>query len=102
MLLTHTAGFAYPWYQENLLNWVRQQQAGPDPNAYDEFLKYPLVHEPGTTYDYSCALDWAGKVVETVAGTKIEEFCNGACVLELSDARIDLRAAGHARYVLGH
>lgn len=70
MLLTHTAGFSYPWYNQDLLNWVHQN----GPKAYDEQLKYPLVHEPGTHFDYSVCLDWVGKVVEALSGLSLEEY----------------------------
>lgn len=77
MLLTHTAGFAYPWYNADLLNWVRQN----GPNAYDEQLKYPLVHEPGSTFDYSVCLDWAGKAVEAISGLSLEEYGKSRSIL---------------------
>ena len=36
--------------------------------------KAPLVHEPGTTFEYSLAIDVLGRVVEAVSGQRLSAF----------------------------
>jgi len=32
----------------------------------------PLLYEPGTSWEYSCGIDWAGKLAERLSGTDLE------------------------------
>ena len=34
----------------------------------------PLIFSPGEKWEYSCALDWAGKTVERISGQTLEEY----------------------------
>jgi CubicO group peptidase (beta-lactamase class C family) len=36
--------------------------------------KAPLVHEPGTTFEYSLVVDVLGRVVEAVSGQRLSDF----------------------------
>ena len=36
--------------------------------------KAPLVHEPGTTWEYSMAVDVLGRVVEAISGERLSAF----------------------------
>jgi len=42
----------------------------------DRISKTPLIHQPGTYWEYSVATDVLGRVVEAVSGTTLGEFLN--------------------------
>lgn len=51
------------------------------PIGYDEFaghtdsvLGLPLIHHPGTQFDYGVNIDWAGVLVERVSGLSLNEY----------------------------
>jgi len=57
MLLSHTAGFGYTFFNEKLRDFSR-------PAGWDEFsglefdIKQPLVHQPGEGWEYGLGIDW--------------------------------------------
>lgn len=73
MLLTHTAGFGYSFFNEKLRDYSR-------PTGYDEFSGYmydmlqPLVHQPGEAWEYGINIDWAGILVERVTGVSLNDY----------------------------
>ncbi|KAJ5298266.1 uncharacterized protein N7443_006386 [Penicillium atrosanguineum] len=73
MLLTHTAGFGYTFFNERLRNWSL-------PIGVDEFsggiddIKTPLLFQPGEGWEYGVSLDWAGLAVERVTGLSLNEY----------------------------
>lgn len=62
-LLTHTAGFAYPWNHP----LVRQLGTPDNVGPY-------LVHEPGSRWHYGINIDWTGRLIETVSGQNLESY----------------------------
>jgi len=60
-LLSHTAGFAYPW------NHPLVQQYGPIDRPF-------LVHPPGTRWHYGINIDHVGKIIEQAAGVDLETY----------------------------
>jgi CubicO group peptidase (beta-lactamase class C family) len=74
MLLTHTAGFGYTFFNERLRDYSR-------PAGWDEFsgfefdIKQPLAHQPGEDWEYGVNIDWAGKVVERATGLTLDAYC---------------------------
>ena len=68
MLLSHSSGMSYASMDLFLAQYC--MTTGRDPMSVrdgvekDYFL--PLVYEPGAGWVYSCAVDWAGKMVERV------------------------------------
>ncbi|KAI9659751.1 MAG: hypothetical protein M1831_003649 [Alyxoria varia] len=74
MLLAHTAGFGYAFFNERLNEHGR-------PTGWDEFsgdgkdvLGQPLVNQPGERWEYGVNIDWAGQVVERVSGMTLDGF----------------------------
>lgn len=73
MLLTHTSGFGYTFFNETLRDYGR-------PVGYDEFSGYaddfnmPLVHQPGEAWEYGVGIDWAGIVLERVTGQSLNDY----------------------------
>ncbi|CZT20436.1 probable related beta-lactamase [Ramularia collo-cygni] len=74
MLLTHTAGFAYEFFNEKLRDYGR-------PVGFDVFhadigdvLRMPLVHQPGEKWEYGINIDWAGIVLERATKTSLNDW----------------------------
>lgn len=40
-----------------------------------ERFGYPLVYEPGSSWEYSCSMDWIGLAVARLAKTDFETYC---------------------------
>ncbi|GFZ43695.1 hypothetical protein JCM24511_01415 [Saitozyma sp. JCM 24511] len=89
MLLTHTSGFTYSWYNQHLRNWVLQN---PNAEFSGKHLDMPLVNEPGTKWEYGISMDWAGIVLERASGMKLGEWCQKHIFepLGLVDSAFDL------------
>ncbi|KAF2641704.1 beta-lactamase/transpeptidase-like protein [Massarina eburnea CBS 473.64] len=70
MLLAHTAGFGYAFFDP------RVYAQGIDEFTLDveEILKSPMVNQPGTTWEYGINVDWAGLILERVTGTKLNDY----------------------------
>jgi CubicO group peptidase (beta-lactamase class C family) len=70
-LLTHTSGFAYPTWSEEMFRYT--QATAPLPPGVVAPL-VPLVFEPGTRWQYGYSADWTGRLVETVSGLNLEQY----------------------------
>ena len=73
MLLSHTAGFSYSWYNAGLCKWVKAQNL----DYSDKIHICPLVNEPGTKWDYGMSMDWAGLVLEAASGKRLGDWARG-------------------------
>jgi CubicO group peptidase (beta-lactamase class C family) len=87
-LLRHTAGLAYGEITANADVKEAYAAAGvynPDGLAFDAraispaeeiagLAKAPLIHEPGTVWEYSLASDVLGRVVEKASGMRLGDF----------------------------
>lgn len=73
MLLLHTAGFAYPFFDERYQRLVADGRYPDVVTAQRASLMTPLLFEPGTRWNYGSAMDWAGLVVEAVRGARLEQ-----------------------------
>lgn len=71
-LMTHTSGFAYDTWDENMLKY-NTLHGGPSAATVAPLT--PLVFEPGTRWQYGTGLDWTGRLVETVSGQTLEQYC---------------------------
>ncbi|KAF5862166.1 hypothetical protein ETB97_012063 [Aspergillus alliaceus] len=73
MLLTHTAGFGYSFFNEKLRDYSK-------PIGYNEFsgcmydMRQPLVNQPGERWEYGINIDWAGVVVERITGLSLNDY----------------------------
>ncbi|RLL95437.1 hypothetical protein CFD26_101177 [Aspergillus turcosus] len=73
MLLNHTAGFGYTFFNEKLRDYSK-------PIGYDEFsghiydMLQPLVNQPGERFEYGVNIDWAGVMVERVTGHSLNDY----------------------------
>jgi CubicO group peptidase (beta-lactamase class C family) len=87
-LLRHTAGLAYgeltanPTVKEAITKAGLYQPTVRDFDSRDmtpaeqveRLAKIPLIHQPGTIWDYSLASDLLGRVVEAVSGKRLGDF----------------------------
>jgi CubicO group peptidase (beta-lactamase class C family) len=79
-LLRHTSGLAYGAYVEN----PQIKQAYADAKVFDfdqslsemvtKLANLPLVHQPGTVWEYSMSTDVLGRIVEVVSGMALDQF----------------------------
>lgn len=77
-LLTHTSGFSYEIWNENI---ARYQQETGSPGilaVLKDSLRMPLVFDPGERWEYGIGISWAGRVVEAVTGQRLGDYLKHA------------------------
>ncbi|KAJ5670846.1 beta-lactamase/transpeptidase-like protein [Penicillium maclennaniae] len=73
MLLSHTSGFGYTFFNERLRQWSY-------PVGVDEFsgriedMKMPLLFQPGEGWEYGVSIDWAGIALERATGLTLNAY----------------------------
>ncbi|MDX6582383.1 MAG: methyl acetate hydrolase [Solirubrobacterales bacterium] len=73
-LITHTSGLGYPFLDLGIQRW-HEVTGCPDGLACNrEFLKAPLVADPGTRWEYGTGVDWAGALVEQVTESTLDAY----------------------------
>ncbi|KAL4971589.1 beta-lactamase/transpeptidase-like protein [Aspergillus desertorum] len=73
MLLTHTAGFGYTFFNDRLREW--SYPAGVDEfSGRIEDVKTPLLFQPGEGWEYGVGIDWAGIALERATGLALNEY----------------------------
>jgi len=73
-LLTHTSGYVYDIWNADMAKW---HEATGTPTVLAlrmAGLQTPLAFDPGTQWEYGIGIDWAGIMVERVAGTTLGEY----------------------------
>ncbi|TKA57246.1 hypothetical protein B0A55_12710, partial [Friedmanniomyces simplex] len=73
-LLTHSAGATYDSMNPHLAKFHAQQGLvpGSGPTVVERF-GIPLIYEPGESWAYSGSIDWAGKLVERLTDSTLDE-----------------------------
>ncbi|KAL8690009.1 MAG: hypothetical protein Q9218_004442, partial [Villophora microphyllina] len=74
MLLTHTAGFGYAFFNENLRRWGQPFGCDEFSGHANDILGQPLLFEPGTRWEYGVGIDWAGTVIERISGMSLNDY----------------------------
>ena len=72
-LLTHTAGFAYDFFNETYTRLANGQGQPWVVDASWKSIKTPLLFDPGEQWEYGTSIDWAGMVVEAITGRRLGE-----------------------------
>ncbi len=73
MLLLHTAGFGYDFFNETY-NRLAQEQGQPSViTASKAALMTPLLRDPDEKWEYGSNMDWCGQVVEGITGLRLGE-----------------------------
>lgn len=67
-LLTHTCGFCYGLWEEKAFRFDSTKP------SIERGKPYPLMFEPGTRWQYGQGIDWAGRLVEAISGTTLENY----------------------------
>ena len=70
-LLTHTAGFGYDIWNEDLVHYQEAKGIPGVISCENAALTTPLLFDPGERWEYGINIDWAGKLVEAVTGKSL-------------------------------
>ncbi|PRX97582.1 serine hydrolase [Paraburkholderia sp. BL25I1N1] len=73
-LLTHTSGFTYSIWSENLSRYEKVTGMPDIGYSMNGAFKAPLEFEPGERWQYGISMDWVGKLVEAVSDQSLEVY----------------------------
>ncbi len=73
-MLTHTSGFAYEFLNRDILNYVQSGKLASMWTGTEEFLRAPLITDPGTRWEYGINFEWLGRLVEAVSGQSLDVY----------------------------
>jgi CubicO group peptidase (beta-lactamase class C family) len=73
-LLTHTAGCAYEIWRHEIAQYQQVTSTPGITTCTNAALTTPLLFDPGDRWEYGINIDWAGKMVEAVAGQKLDRY----------------------------
>jgi CubicO group peptidase (beta-lactamase class C family) len=77
-LLTHRAGLTYGFINRGPVGELYRNanlfEVATARDLVRKLAELPLVHQPGTTFEYSHATDVLGVLVEVVSGKRLDEF----------------------------
>jgi methyl acetate hydrolase len=73
MLLLHTAGFVYEFFNENNNRLAREHGQPSVLTASKAALTTPLLFDPGEQWEYGSNIDWVGQVIEGITGRRLGE-----------------------------
>jgi methyl acetate hydrolase len=71
MLLLHTAGFGYDFFNENYKRLTQEHGYPGVATSTKACITTPLLFDPGDAWEYGTSVDWAGQVVERIAGKRL-------------------------------
>ena len=74
-LLTHTAGFGYPYWSEPLIRYYRA--TGTDSMTSGELVAtttVPALFDPGERWMYGINIDFVGRIVEEVSSQRLDDY----------------------------
>jgi CubicO group peptidase (beta-lactamase class C family) len=73
-LLTHTAGFCYDTFNDDMAGYLERTGTPPIVTCTNAALQLPLVSDPGTRWQYGPSTDWVGKAVEAASGQRLDAY----------------------------
>jgi methyl acetate hydrolase len=73
MLLLHTAGLGYDFFNEQYNRLATEHGQPSVVTGSKASLMTPLLFDPGEEWEYGSNIDWAGQVVEAIAGKRLGE-----------------------------
>lgn len=73
-LLTHTSGYSYTIWSENLSRYEKVVGLPNVAMALVGALEAPLEFEPGERWAYGISMDWIGRIIEEVTGQSLEVY----------------------------
>jgi len=73
-LLTHTAGFGYEIWSDNLLHYHRVTGTPTIRTCRRAALDAPALHDPGEQWLYGTSIDHVGLMVEAASGMRLGDY----------------------------
>lgn len=73
MLLLHTAGFAYDFFNADYLRMATEHRQPSVLTASKASLNTPLLFDPGERWEYGSNMGYAGQVVEAATGKRLDQ-----------------------------
>jgi len=73
-LLTHTAGFSYTLWNEDIGKYEKVMKLPDLITCQNAALTTPLIADPGEEWNYGINIDFAGKMVEAVSGLRLGDY----------------------------
>ena len=70
-MLTHTCGMNIFMWDEKMNRYMDETGMSREIDPDEPRLNLPLISEPGTCWQYSSGIDWAGAVIEEITGKKL-------------------------------
>jgi CubicO group peptidase (beta-lactamase class C family) len=103
-LLTHTAGYGYTIWSEDLLRYQAVANLPPLISCDNRALSLPLLHDPGERWTYGIGIDFIGKAVEAASGLDLETYFRTHITgpLGMADTGFRLGASQRARLSAMH
>jgi len=103
-LLTHTAGYAYEIWDQDVLRYQEAKGLPQITTCENAALLTPLLFDPGERWDYGINIDWAGKMVEAVSGQRLGEYMKANILdpLGMCDTAFKITPAMHERLAKIH
>jgi CubicO group peptidase (beta-lactamase class C family) len=103
-LLTHTAGFAYDIWNENMARYARENEVPPTRMGRLAALNVPLVRDPGERWEYGVNIEMVGRMVEVASGLDLESYLQRHILkpLDMRDTSYIARPAWDSRLAAVH
>ena len=73
-LLTHTSGFAYEFFNPDVIRELESTGKPLVVSSTHATMNRALVRDPGTAWEYSIGIDWAGRMVEAASGLRLRDY----------------------------
>ena len=96
-LATHTSGLTYEFWCPIIGQWLEKTGSPPILSGLKAGLMYPLTFDPGARWDYGMGIDWLGRIVEEVSGSRIDAFLKSEIFEPLGMADTDVVARDKGR-----
>src|SRR5579872_32587 len=99
-LLTHTSGFVYNFWNEDMRRYMETTGVAGVGSA----LNAPLMFDPGARWEYGMGVDWVGKVIEALSGRRLGQYMreNLFDPLEMRDSGFILNSSRRERLAKVH
>lgn len=103
-LLTHTAGFAYEFWSEDILKYQQVMGVPGIASCENKALTTPLLFDPGDRWQYGINIDFVGKAIEAVSGKKLGQYMQENLLgpLGMNDTAFKIRSDMRARLATLH
>ena len=73
-LLTHSSGLGYETWHRPVQRYCDMKGFPPRAAGKKISLQTPLMFDPGTRWEYSISIDWAGLMLEAVTGQRLGDY----------------------------